>query len=198
MDRTQVNCLEFETAGFTVMKSAVASEQIDQLTVLVESARGGKTAAGLRNLLVRSPEIRSFAQSGSIFKMAQQLLGGKPIPVRAILFDKTPASNWYVTWHQDLSIPVKERFECEGYGPWSVKDDVVHVQPPAAILEKIVSLPIHLDPCSEKNGPIMIARFQTELSNIPRKYNGSKLHGSFKRQNLNSMFSQLNKKRSRN
>jgi ectoine hydroxylase-related dioxygenase (phytanoyl-CoA dioxygenase family) len=74
--------------------------------------------------------------------------------VRAILFDKTPASNWYVTWHQDLSIPVKERFECEGYGPWSVKDDVVHVQPPAAILEKMVSLRIHLDPCSEKNGPI--------------------------------------------
>jgi ectoine hydroxylase-related dioxygenase (phytanoyl-CoA dioxygenase family) len=154
MDLTQLNCLQFENEGFIVMRSAVASEQINQLTTLVESARGGKSAAGLRNLLIRSPEIKSFVQSGSIFQMAQQLLGGKPIPVRAILFDKTPVSNWYVTWHQDLSIPVQKRFECEGYGPWSVKDDVVHVQPPAAILEKMVSLRIHLDPCLEKNGPI--------------------------------------------
>ena len=105
-------------------------------------------------MLVRSPEIKDFAKSGSIFKLAQQLLGGTLIPVRAILFDKTPATNWYVTWHQDLSIPVQRRFESEGYGPWSIRDGVVHVQPPASILEKMVSLRIHLDPCSEENGPI--------------------------------------------
>ncbi|MDR3615120.1 MAG: phytanoyl-CoA dioxygenase family protein [Candidatus Obscuribacterales bacterium] len=154
---TQVDYLQFENFkhdGFTLLKTPIAPAQIDQLTYFVEKARMDKAAAGLRNLLVRSPEIKSFAQSGPVFKMAQQLLGSTLIPVRAILFDKTPATNWYVTWHQDLSIPVLKRVECEGYGPWSVKDNVVHVQPPAAILEKMVSLRIHLDPCSEKNGPI--------------------------------------------
>jgi len=31
--------------------------------------------------------------------------------VKAILFDKTPSMNWYVTWHQDLTIAVKEKIE---------------------------------------------------------------------------------------
>ncbi len=64
------------------------------------------------------------------------------------------ASNWYVTWHQDLSIPVKDKADIEGYGPWSVKDGFVHVQTPSNILERMVSLRIHLDPCSEENGAI--------------------------------------------
>ncbi|MBI1272142.1 phytanoyl-CoA dioxygenase [bacterium] len=86
--------------------------------------------------------------------MAQEILGVTPLPVRAILFDKTPASNWYVTWHQDLSIPVENKVDSEGYGPWSMKDGILHVQPPASILEQMVSLRLHLDACSEANGAI--------------------------------------------
>jgi hypothetical protein len=154
LDVNHVNRMQFESDGFVKLKSLVPAAQIERLTQFVETARGTNRAAGLRNLLARSPEIKAFAKSGSSFKLAQQLLDGEPIAVRAILFDKTPSTNWYVTWHQDLNIPVNERVECEGYGPWSLKDDVVHVQPPAAILEKMVSLRIHLDECSEKNGPI--------------------------------------------
>lgn len=76
--------------------------------------------------------------------------------VRGIVFDKTPASNWKVSWHQDRSIAVAERLEVPGFGPWSRKAGVEHVQPPAAVLEGMVTLRLHLDPCGDENGPLRV------------------------------------------
>lgn len=140
--------------GFALIKSAVDDRQIAQLIEEGESARSEKAAAGIRNLLSRSPLINDFAHSELITGMLRSLTDATPRPVRAILFDKTPGANWYVTWHQDLTIPVAQRSDASGFGPWSIKDDVVHVQPPVSILEKMISLRIHLDACPEENGAI--------------------------------------------
>jgi ectoine hydroxylase-related dioxygenase (phytanoyl-CoA dioxygenase family) len=145
---------DFERDGFAVFRGVVPAQQVEQLTDAVEEARTEQAAPGLRNLLNRCSTLKAFANSSVAFRIAQEILGVPPLPVRAILFDKTPASNWYVTWHQDLSIPVKNKVDSEGYGPWSMKDGILHVQPPAAILEQMVSLRIHLDACSEANGAI--------------------------------------------
>lgn len=145
---------DFERDGFAVFKAVVPTRQIERLTDTVERARTEQAAPGLRNLLNRCSTLKTFANSSVAFRIAAEILGVTPLPVRAILFDKTPASNWYVTWHQDLSIPVKNKVDSEGYGPWSTKDGILHVQPPALILEQMVSLRIHLDACSEANGAI--------------------------------------------
>ncbi len=76
--------------------------------------------------------------------------------VRGIYFDKTPEANWLVPWHQDLSIAVKQRLDVSGYGPWSTKEGVPHVQPPAELLEAMVTLRLHLDNCDESNGPLRV------------------------------------------
>lgn len=154
---TALNSLE--TDGFTVLKSAVPETQLKILSEAVEAVRRSTSLPGLRNLLSQSQVVRDFAINGLAAEIAATLLGcsdsaPKLRPVRGILFDKTPESNWYVTWHQDLSIPVREKSETEGYGPWSTKEGILHVQPPASILEKMVSLRIHLDPCAIENGAI--------------------------------------------
>ena len=59
-------------------------------------------------------------------------------------------------WHQDLTIAVKERIEVDGYGPWSVKADVQHVQPPAAVLEKMLNVRLHLDNCPAERGALRV------------------------------------------
>ena len=59
-------------------------------------------------------------------------------------------------WHQDLTIAVRESADLEGYGPWSVKDDRPHVQPPLEILERMVSLRIHLDNADADNGALKV------------------------------------------
>jgi ectoine hydroxylase-related dioxygenase (phytanoyl-CoA dioxygenase family) len=83
-------------------------------------------------------------------------LAGAAFPVRATLFDKTAGANWRVPWHQDLTIPVAARAEVPGYGPWSVKAGVLHVQPPARVLEQMLSVRIHLDDCPASNGALRV------------------------------------------
>ena len=70
--------------------------------------------------------------------------------------DKTSEANWNVAWHQDLSIAVRERMDVRGFGPWSIKAGVVHVQPPREVLERMVTLRLHLDDCMAENGPLRV------------------------------------------
>ena len=78
-------------------------------------------------------------------------------PVRALLFDKTDGANWALAWHQDRTIEVAERCEVEGFGPWTVKRERVHVAPPVALLERMVTVRFHLDPVDVDNAPLLVA-----------------------------------------
>ncbi len=69
---------------------------------------------------------------------------------------KVPDANWKVPWHQDVTIAVQNRIEADGFGPWSIKADVLHVQPPAAVLEQMLCLRLHLDTCGEGNGALRV------------------------------------------
>ena len=60
------------------------------------------------------------------------------------------------TWHQDLTIAVRETASAADYGPWSVKAGIVHVQPPIAVLERMIAVRIHLDDCASENGPVRV------------------------------------------
>jgi len=57
----------------------------------------------------------------------------------ASCFDKSPEANWLVPWHQDLTIAVRARVDAKGYGPWTVKGGIPHVQPPVPVLERMLT-----------------------------------------------------------
>jgi Phytanoyl-CoA dioxygenase (PhyH) len=110
----------------------------------------------IRNLLEECPEIQKFASSLFVRRLVEPGLGKEWFPVRGILFDKFPEANWKVPWHQDVTIAVQNRIEADGFGPWSTKADVLHVQPPVTVLDKMLSLRLHLDPCGEENGALRV------------------------------------------
>ena len=56
--------------------------------------------------------------------------------------------------HQDLSIPVRTRVEHSALRGWSEKEGTLFVQPPAELLETLVAVRVHLDPCSADDGPL--------------------------------------------
>jgi ectoine hydroxylase-related dioxygenase (phytanoyl-CoA dioxygenase family) len=108
-----------------------------------------------RNLLA-CREVRCFATAPETLDFIRPSLGPDAFPVRGVLFDKIPGANWKVTWHQDLSIAVRERMDVPGFGPWSLKEGVHHVQPPESVLRGILTLRLHLDDCFEDNGPLRL------------------------------------------
>ena len=111
---------------------------------------------GLRNLLDSDQTVRGLAAAGPLRDAATAVLGPVAGAVRAILFDKTPVANWKVIWHQDLTIAVAEQQPTPGYGPWSLKEGVVHVQAPVAILEQMLAVRLHLDDSTSDNGPVRV------------------------------------------
>lgn len=137
--------------GFELVPALLNEQQLfslrDQLAV--------ETGAGQRGLLSH-PAVSELARSPSIIALMSRHLGGQATPVRAILFDKSNDTNWLVPWHQDLTIAVMERADVEGYGPWSVKDGVPHVQPPVGVLRQMLTIRIHLDDCDATNGPLQV------------------------------------------
>lgn len=102
------------------------------------------------------PELRAVADHPAVRGLAQKALRPKAFVVRATLFDKTPDANWKVPWHQDVTIAVRERKDAPGYGPWSIKEGVQHVQPPSRVLEHMVTVRVHLDGCPAENGALRV------------------------------------------
>ncbi len=139
--------------GYQILPSVLAETEIEDLRAVLKSLQ---IAPGHRNLMQRVPEIATLAVSHKLRSLLGDRDGIEFFPVRSIFFDKTPEANWLVPWHQDLSIAVKQRADVSGYGPWSIKDDVPHVQPPIEILESMVTIRLHLDDCDESNGPLRV------------------------------------------
>jgi hypothetical protein len=138
---------------FGIVSAAESNALASELSLLFEQQQSSVKSkiGGVRNLL-RNPNVIRVALSPAF----KSLVGENLFPVRAIFFDKTAESNWRVPWHQDLAIAVAERIETEGFNAWSLKDGVVHVQPPLEFLEKMVAVRLHLDDCNADNGALKV------------------------------------------
>ena len=164
---------EVEENGFAICDGVLSTREVGRLLGAIERLddagavrkRGGVFA--VRNLLDISEEVRELANSAVIDALIEPVLGPEFFPARGILFDKIPDANWKVPWHQDVTIAVCERVEADGFGSWSVKADVLHVQPPASVLERMISVRIHLDPCGESNGALRVIPGSHRRGRIP-------------------------------
>ena len=166
---------QFDRDGFLVVSDVLGSVECEALSVelsnLFRQQQDSSTRkmGGLRNVLRLSPLARKAAGSPQVVSLVAGLLGQKAFPVRAIFFDKQPQANWSVPWHQDLAIAVAERIDAPGFGPWSVKDGVVQVQPPTHILAEMITVRLHLDECSADNGALRV---------IPRSHRRGELRSA--------------------
>jgi hypothetical protein len=157
----------FRRDGFAICEDIFSDGEITELATLLsretpgEDGEGGPSpgSAGDRNLLQRYEAVRRLVQHHRLRTLVTRATGEELFAVRAIYFDKSPDSNWFVPWHQDLSIAVDQgeddappEADAAGFRNWSVKDGVVHVQPPREILESMLAIRIHLDTNDTDNG----------------------------------------------
>ena len=131
-----------DTASLAAIEAALATLPTD---------RPGQRLASLTLL---APLL---AQDGAVGRHAAAHLGHAARPVRAILFDKSAATNWSLGWHQDRTIAVRQRINTPGFGPWTTKSGIQHVAPPQSLLNAMLTLRLHLDPVDNANAPLLIA-----------------------------------------
>jgi ectoine hydroxylase-related dioxygenase (phytanoyl-CoA dioxygenase family) len=149
-------CASVRDNGFALVEGVIGEEEVSLLReALMAKGSTGSRKGGVRGLL-EFEAVRALSQSAAIVGLVRPILGGTARVVRATLFDKTDAANWKVPWHQDVTIAVSQRIEAEGFGPWSVKAGILHVQAPTAILERMISVRVHLDDCPPENGALKV------------------------------------------
>jgi len=142
---------EMECLGFSVIPDVLAADEQKALLEVL----GPVSGAGRRGLL-SLPAVANLARSGTILELLRPHMRSEPFPVRAIYFDKNSETNWLVPWHQDLTIAVRSLAEVPGFGPWSEKDGIPHVQPPIEFLQEMLTIRLHLDDADESNGALRL------------------------------------------
>lgn len=148
-----IHLTSIDQTGFAIIPAVLKKEEIETLLENLASLESQRTRAGIRHLLGR-PAIAQIATDPRMLGIAQSILGPDAFPFRATLFDKSPDANWLITWHQDTALPLQEKHEAHGWGPWSVKEGVIYAHAPAQALEKVIALRLHLDDSTVENGPL--------------------------------------------
>jgi ectoine hydroxylase-related dioxygenase (phytanoyl-CoA dioxygenase family) len=55
-----------------------------------------------------------------------------------------------------LTLALRASAEVPGFGPRSTKDGIPHVQPPAGLLQQMLTVRLHLDDADESNGALRV------------------------------------------
>jgi ectoine hydroxylase-related dioxygenase (phytanoyl-CoA dioxygenase family) len=102
------------------------------------------------------PEVRHAVFNDKLNKIINGLFGNDYFAVKSIYFDKPEESNWFVAYHQDLTISVNKKVDLPGYSSWTNKHNQFAVQPPVDIFENNFTIRIHLDDTDENNGALKV------------------------------------------
>lgn len=148
--------MQFDEHGLEIKRNYISSSIIEAIKNEVSSSNEEHPRHGIRGADKKFQTINQLVHSREFLELASSLLGSRPNIVRVIFFDKTPDKNWLVTWHQDKTIALNKQKEISGWGPWSVKDNTHHVQPPLEVLNKMVTFRLHLDDAYENNGCLKV------------------------------------------
>lgn len=144
-----------EEQGFAIVSNVLNGEEISSLAMHCEEMDRLHGRAGARHLM-KDPVIAALARKHCLIALAESVLGAGARSFKATLFDKSPESNWLIAWHQDTALPLLERRDTPGWGPWSVKEGITYAHAPASALRKILALRLHLDNSTELNGPLRV------------------------------------------
>ncbi len=140
-----------EDDGFTNIANFIPQSVRDNIVAAIAAPSGDRQRG-----LFTNPAIIHLARSPSLLNLLRANMNGDPFPVRAIYFDKTEDRNWFVAWHQDVTLAVRQRAEIPGFGPWTTKDSIEHVHAPEEILSQMLTVRIHLDDADESNGALCV------------------------------------------
>lgn len=157
---------EIETHGYAVTPSLYGPEELDALTVRLDAAlnppgdatfirsrRGHVYAA--RNVLELWPEAAQVWRRPPVPQLLVRVLGPRCGLVRALYFDKPPDQGWWLPWHKDLTIAVRDNgVPSQVFCKPTRKAGVPHVEAPEDLLARMLTVRIHLDAVTPDNGPM--------------------------------------------
>lgn len=150
---SDVNYDAFLRDGFVVVPAVLDEPQCDAVAASIDAF--ATDSPGTRSLLAHD-WCRALVATLRAHPSLAVLIPADHVAVQCTYFEKSIDNNWLVPIHQDLSIPVRARADHPALRGWSDKEGTLFVQPPADVLETLVAVRIHLDPCLAADGPLQL------------------------------------------
>ncbi|WP_371414615.1 phytanoyl-CoA dioxygenase family protein [Flavobacterium sp. 140616W15] len=157
---------EIDTEGFIIIDAIYNENEIEKLTSIIESVtedKAGKTTFrksedlfAIRQFHKEIPEALDSIFNQNLKNIIKSNFGEDYFITKSIYFDKPEKSNWFVAYHQDLTISVDKKIDVESFENWTTKQDQFAVQPPKDILEKNFTIRIHIDKTTKDNGALKV------------------------------------------
>lgn len=154
---------EVDINGFTIIENIYSETEVNKLINIIENTealgdtfRKSKDLFAIRRFLKEVPDTLPLLLNENLKQIITSLFGDDYFIVKSIYFDKPGSSNWFVAYHQDLTISVNKKADIEDFGPWTVKQEQFAVQPPLQILENIYTIRVHLDQTNQDNGALKV------------------------------------------
>lgn len=177
MNELKIYKSEIEELGFTTIENIYSTEEvqkiietINQVDTSKDTFRKSNDLFAIRQFLKEVPETQKLIFNEKLQKVISELFGKNYFVIKSIYFDKPETSNWYVSYHQDLTISVDKKIELDNFKFWTTKQNQFAVQPPIEILENIYTIRIHLDDTDENNGALKVIE-KSHLKKIYRPEN---------------------------
>ncbi|MFL5747714.1 MAG: phytanoyl-CoA dioxygenase family protein [Niastella sp.] len=155
--------MPLQSDGYTIINDVFTASEITSILDTINNIdtsgpafRKTNDLFAIRRFVKEVPDISPLVFNSRLRDIIIQLFGKDYFLVKSIYFDKPEQSNWFVAYHQDLTISVDQKKTCAGFEQWTVKNDQFAVQPPIDLLENIFTIRIHLDDTDENNGALKI------------------------------------------
>lgn len=160
---SSITKIQLDKNGYAITSSLYNSDEVGKIISMIEQINTDsesliktKNLFAIRQLIRTIPELKHLLFTDNLLKLISDLGGEDYFLTKAIYFDKPKESNWFVAYHQDISISVKEKHEIPSYSNWTFKKNQHGVIPPTQILNNIITLRIHLDHTTIENGALRV------------------------------------------
>jgi hypothetical protein len=145
--------IHFQTHGYVLLEGVMDAQGLAHC--LRQLSTMDLAGAGTRNLL-REAWCADLARSLQAHPALAPLLPQGAQAVQCTYFEKSAQTNWLVPLHQDLSVPATACAHAAAASSASHKEGDVYVQPGASVLEHMVGVRLHLDPCGAEDGALRV------------------------------------------
>jgi len=152
-----------DSNGYSIVEYIFSENEVEQIISKIDNTNTYKPnfrklsdLFAIRQFLKEIPEITDLIMNDNLKDLIRQLFGSDYFIVKSIYFDKPEQSNWFVSYHQDLTISVDQKVDLNNFSSWTYKQGQFGVQPPIPILENIFTIRIHLDDTDEYNGALKV------------------------------------------
>lgn len=157
---------QINNEGFSIINNVYTTNEVEKLISLIENVtkndfnvstfRKSQDLFAIRQFHKEIPETLDLIFNQNLKEIIKSNFGTGYFITKSIYFDKPEKSNWFVAYHQDLTISVNKKIDVENFENWTVKQNQYAVQPPKEILENNFTIRIHIDKTTKDNGALKV------------------------------------------